>query len=111
MPEPADERREREQRVAENQAIFRRANQALHRRYRELATDELAPFLCECGDAECTRIVRLGLDEYEGIRGRPGHFAIVPGHAILEAERVVAENERYQVVEKPPPGDETTNPP
>jgi hypothetical protein len=34
------------------------------------------------------------------VRARPDRFAIIPGHEIHAAERVVEENERYDVVEK-----------
>jgi hypothetical protein len=86
--------------VAENESTFRRANEQLERRFRELDTDGLTPFLCECGDGGCTQVIRLTLDEYEAVRAHSAHFAIVPGHQILEAERVVKENGRYDVVEK-----------
>lgn len=87
------------ERVAENSATFRRANEALYRRFRELGTADLAPFLCECGD-RCTQTIRLTLEEYEEVRGQPGRFVVVPGHGILEVERVVEAGERYEVVEK-----------
>lgn len=87
-------------RVAENESIFRRANEHLERRFREMEVEGLTLFLCECGDARCTKTVRLTREEYEGVRARPATFAIVPGHQILEAERVIEENGRYDVVEK-----------
>jgi hypothetical protein len=90
-----------EARVAETEATFRRANEALHGRFQELGTDDLAPFLCECGDDRCTQTIRLTLEEYEEVRGQPGRFVVVPGHEILEVERVVEVGERYEVVEKP----------
>lgn len=90
----------RRARVAENEATFRHANEKLEQRFRELGAEGLTPFLCECGDARCTRTIKLSLDEYEAVRERPDHFAIVPGHQILEVERVVEENGRYDVVEK-----------
>lgn len=89
------------ERAAEIEAAFRRANEALYRRFRELGTADLAPFLCECGDDRCTQTIRLTLEEYEEVRGRPGRFVVVPGHVILEVERVVEAGERYEVVEKP----------
>jgi hypothetical protein len=88
-------------RVAENEATFRRANEALYRRFQELRTVDLAPFLCECGDHRCTQTIRLNLQEYEEVRSQPGRFVIVPGHEILDVERVVEAGERYDVVEKP----------
>jgi hypothetical protein len=90
-----------EARVAENEATFRRANEALYGRFRELGTDDLAPFLCECGDDRCTQTIRLTLEEYDEVRGQPGRFVVVPGHEILEFERVVEARDRYEVVEKP----------
>jgi hypothetical protein len=86
--------------VVENESIFRRANEQLEKRFRDLEAKGLTPFLCECGDAACTHAIRLTLDEYEAVRTHGAHFAILPGHQILEAERVVAENGRYDVVEK-----------
>jgi hypothetical protein len=90
-----------EDRVAENEATFRRANESLYRRFQELETVDLAPFLCECGDDRCTRTIRLNLQEYEEVRSQPGRFVIVPGHEILDVERVVEAGERYDVIEKP----------
>ena len=87
-------------RVAENESIFRRANEKLEKRFRELEAEGLTPFLCECGDVACTHAIRLTLNEYETVRTHGAHFAILPGHQILEAERVVEENGRYDVVEK-----------
>ena len=91
----------RRDRVAETEATFRRANETLYRRFQELGSVDLAPFLCECGDDHCTQTIRLNLDEYEDVREQPGRFVIVPGHEILDVERVVEAGERYDVVEKP----------
>ncbi len=87
------------ERVAENSATFRLANEALYRRFRELGTADLAPFLCECGNHRCTQTIRLKLEEYGEVREQPGRFVVVPGHGILEVERVVEAGERYEVVE------------
>jgi hypothetical protein len=86
--------------VAENESIFRGANEKLEKRFREFQAEGVTPFLCECGDAACTQVIRLTLDEYEGVRAHGAHFAIIPGHQILEAEQVVEQNDRYGVVQK-----------
>ena len=99
MPDEPDSDDARAASVAENESTFRRANEG-HLVARQLDAEGLTPFLCECGDAGCTRTIRLSLDEYEEVRERPHHFAIIPGHQILVAERVIEENERYDVVEK-----------
>lgn len=102
MPSSESDERDPEQdeRVAANEAIFRRANEDLERRYRELAAEGLTPFLCECGDERCTQTIRLSLDEYEQVRTHSARFAIVPGHQILEVEKIVERGERFDVVEK-----------
>jgi hypothetical protein len=86
--------------VSENESVFRRANEELRRRFANLDAEGLVPFLCECGDAHCTKTIRVTLDEYDAVRARPDRFAIIPGPEIHAAERVVEENERYDVVEK-----------
>jgi hypothetical protein len=100
MPFDPDSDAARAARVAENESIFRQANEQLEQRFRELEAEGPTPFLCECGDTACTRTIRLSLDEYEAVRARAAHFAIIPGHQILDAERIVEENERYGIVEK-----------
>jgi CheY-like chemotaxis protein len=42
----------------------------------------------------------MTVDEYETIRSEPAHFAVIPGHEILECEQVVARHDWYLVVEK-----------
>ena len=87
----------RAERIGKNEALFREVNE----RIKEItAYDGDAEFLCECGDDACTRPIRLTIEEYEQVRANPTHFAIVPGHEVLDVERVVAQNERYAVVEK-----------
>jgi hypothetical protein len=100
LPTEPDNAAARATRVAKNESIFRRANEQLEKRFKALGADGLTPFLCECGDAACTQVIRLTLEEYEAVRARGAHFAIVPGHQILVAERVVEQNERYDIVEK-----------
>ena len=90
-----------------NQAVFRRANEELREFSGHLLGDrgEAAfagvPFLCECGDASCTRVVRLTLVEFDRVRAREDHFAVLPGHeGPAASERVVAEEDLYVVVQR-----------
>ena len=95
---------ERETRVAENQSTFRRANEQIEETAEDLGdslTVRLIPFLCECADARCTKVIQVTLSEYEAIRADPTRFAIAPGHEIaFEDERVVSRSERFTTVEK-----------
>ena len=38
--------------------------------------------------------------EYENVRSDPTHFAVLPGHEVLDLEEVVARNDRFLVVRK-----------
>ena len=90
-----------ERRAGENEALYREVNE----RVRDLnetfeIEDERVEFVCECGRLECRERISLTLAEYERLRGDPHRFAVVPGHEMTDVERVVAEHERYAVVEK-----------
>jgi hypothetical protein len=94
----------RDGRVAENQATFRRANEQIEdvaQGLGESLTLRMIPFLCECGDARCTKVIHLTLAEYDDIRAGPRRFAITREHEIgSEDEHVVARNDRFTTVEK-----------
>jgi hypothetical protein len=92
-------------RIAENQSLFREANERI-----ESAADGMQlvgpfPLLCECPRPECTEIVQMSLEEYETIRQHSRRFFTAPGHQDIAVETgagvVVAEEEgRYLTVEK-----------
>jgi hypothetical protein len=91
----------RDERVAENEARFREANERLRARFEVAANDvERLPFLCECGHARCTRVVFLTPGEYRHVRQHPARFAVLPGHQILDTEVVTERGDGYEVVEK-----------
>jgi hypothetical protein len=93
MGTPAD-------RKAENEAIFRDANEEIAAVRQELnAPRAKTPFFCECDDPACREIVRLGVDEYEAVRASPATFVLAQGHACGDG-RIVAERDTYVVVEK-----------
>ena len=91
----------RQRRIAKNEASFRDINERLEEGLRKVQHQpEMLEFLCECGDRTCEQHISLRLDEYEAVRGDSRRFAIVPGHVCPDTERIVAGNERYEVVEK-----------
>jgi hypothetical protein len=88
--------------IAQNQAIFRIVNEritAWPERQAAPAAEKLM-FYCECADTDCFERVYLTAREYEAIRADSTRFAVMEGHVFPEAERVVAEPDGYQVVEK-----------
>jgi hypothetical protein len=66
----------------------------------EAPADKRHGFVCECGEEACRERVYLSLAEYETVRASPIRFAVLPGHEVPEAERVVEERDGYLVVEK-----------
>jgi hypothetical protein len=89
------------ERIARNEASFRDINEHLEKGLRQVShLPEPLRFICECGRQDCADTVELSLQEYEAVRRDSRHFAVVPGHALLEAERIVADRGQYQVVEK-----------
>jgi hypothetical protein len=85
------------QRVAMNEATFRKVNEGM-----EAGQDPsgLLTFVCECGRLGCNRLMQLTRAEYEDVRSDSRRFAIVDGHEIPEVEDVVARADRYTVVMK-----------
>jgi hypothetical protein len=90
----------RQERIAKNEALFRQVNERIEEVNEALGEGDSADFLCECGDETCTSPVSLTLDEYERVRAEATHFVIAHGHEATDVERVVAQTDRYAVVEK-----------
>jgi hypothetical protein len=91
----------REERIAKNESRFREINERLTAGLRQIPHNpELLEFICECGNPACQQHVQLSLDEYERVRSDSRRFAVVPGHVIPEAERVIWSHDRFEVVEK-----------
>jgi hypothetical protein len=86
--------------VAKNEALFRQVNERIEEINEKLDSDGLSDFLCECGDDDCTTPISLTLAEYEAVRSVPTHFAIAPGHEVIDVEEVISTGDRYSVVEK-----------
>ena len=57
-------------------------------------------FVCECDDAECTRVIRISSSEYDTLRARPGQFAVLHGHQ-QPTDIVVGRAEHHLVTRKP----------
>jgi hypothetical protein len=86
--------------VAKNEALFRQVNERIEEVNEKLDSEGLSDFLCECGDDDCTMPISLTLAEYEAVRSVPTHFAIAPGHEVVDVEDLISTGDRYSVVEK-----------
>lgn len=88
----------REERLAANEAFFRRLNERL-----EEITPNSAPELvvvCECADEDCAQRLTLQHGEYEWIRADPAQFVVAHGHADATIEHVVHHTDRFEIVRK-----------
>lgn len=57
-------------------------------------------YVCECSYRGCTSTIELTHEEYEAVRHDGVRFAVALNHEDPETDRVVAEHDRYAVVEK-----------
>jgi hypothetical protein len=94
----------REERLGENEALFREVNERIAEVAEEFleigARDTPVEFNCECGMPDCTEQISMTLVEYEAVRAKPTRFAVVPGHEVPDVERVVDRHPNYLLVEK-----------
>jgi hypothetical protein len=89
-----------QERIARNEATFRRINEDIERGRDTDDDTTLVGFVCECGMIDCSRLIELTPAEYEQVRSDPCRFAIVSGHEIPAVEAVVERHDRYTVVRK-----------
>jgi hypothetical protein len=87
-------------RLARNEATFRRINEDISKGRDRDDDSTLIGFVCECGKADCARLIEMTPAEYDRVRRDAHRFAVVPGHEIAAVEDVVARTDRYAVVRK-----------
>jgi hypothetical protein len=90
----------RQARVARNEALFREVNERIQEVQASIGGGDRTDFLCECGREDCTAAISLTLVEYEEVRSDPTHFVVVPGHEVIDLERVVRQTEHFSIIEK-----------
>jgi hypothetical protein len=89
------------EREARNEAQSRDQNEWIEATSDSFGADATTEtFVCECGDAECTRTIELSRAEYEAVRSTSNRFAIAPNHENPEMEVVISEGQRFAVVDK-----------
>ena len=86
-------------RAAENEVIFRNANQEIERRRAELKVPGLTPFLCECEEESCKSLIFLNQEEYSDARTKPNWFILSPGHT-FRSGTIRSTTDRFMLVEK-----------
>lgn len=91
---------ERERRIAENEAIFRVANERMASWEEQHEADEVELYFCECANPDCREKVPLRKPDYERVRGNSRHFFVVPGHDVPDVETVIETHEDWILIEK-----------
>jgi hypothetical protein len=59
--------------------VFRKANERIAAKARELGMDSPIPFLCECSDRCCLGRVPLLIEEYGEARAAPQRYVTMAG--------------------------------
>jgi hypothetical protein len=62
-----------------------------------LGDEDLLPFLCECDDVRCRKVIRLSTADYAEARASSRRCVVVDGHPHLG--RAVARGAGYLIVE------------
>ena len=86
-------------RAAENEVVFRNANQEIERRRAELEVPGFTPFLCECEEERCKSLLFLSQEEYTEARTKPNWFILAPGHT-FRTGTIRSSTDRFDLVEK-----------
>jgi hypothetical protein len=92
----------RQERLAENETLFRTANERMADWEERDRADADELYFCECGNPECNEKVRLRGSDYERVRSDPCHFFVLPGHEIPDVETVIESNDGWLLIEKEP---------
>lgn len=93
-------------RLRENEETMERINERIDERTEEirdeddLEADAPVGFFCECSDLGCTARVPLAPSVFRRIHEDPEQFVLVPGHELLDIERVIDRADGYVVVRK-----------
>jgi hypothetical protein len=92
----------REKRLGLNEAVFREVNERITGLAKLFKWGEPEPLdlVCECRNATCIQRIEITRAAYKAVRAVDTQFAIYPGHADPEIERVISSHKRYEVVAK-----------
>ena len=79
--------------------MFRKANESIAAKARELRMESPIPFLCECSDTRCLGRVPLSIEEYDEARAAPQRYLTMAGHEV-EGAFLVEQDGHFVLVEK-----------
>jgi hypothetical protein len=79
--------------------MFRKANESIAAKARELDMESPIPFLCECSDIRCLERVPLSVEEYDEARAAPQRYLTMTGHEV-DGAFVIEQDGHFALVEK-----------
>ena len=92
----------REERLANNEAMFRFANERMADWDEVRVSEAVEHYFCECADPDCQDKIPLHKSDYEAVRSDSCHFVICRGHEVPDVETVIETHDGWAVVEKTP---------
>jgi hypothetical protein len=95
--------RDREERAARNQSLFREINERIEDLNEGFGfVLPVGEWICECANDTCTERIEMTTDDYEAVRKDGARFFVAPSreHVWPDVEEVTARHERYWIVEK-----------
>jgi hypothetical protein len=75
---------------AKRQALVRNVNEDISAIERRFGGSVELRIICECGRADCAKLVAVPRELYEAVRREATHFVVLPGHERMDVERVIA---------------------
>jgi hypothetical protein len=91
----------RNERLIENERLFRTANEALREAVEPVVAHKGSiPFFCECIEETCMARLELTLEDYNRVRAYDDQFVVIPGHPLLDGERILEESDGFLIVTK-----------
>jgi hypothetical protein len=92
----------RDDRLEENQRVFRVVNERMRTSASSAGVTDYKPipFLCECADGACLGRLEATMEQFERAHLDPDQYVILPGHATVEGEEIVELNEGFHTVRK-----------
>jgi hypothetical protein len=93
---------DREERAANNQALFREINERVKSLNDSSGLDSPTDWVCECANTTCVERIEMSAYEYEMVREDGARFLVAANddHVWPDVERVTKRTGRYWVVEK-----------
>ena len=90
---------DREERIIENEKLFREVNERLADMQANFSGPD-PEWVCECGDETCFEKVAVPIEDYQQIRAHGDWFVIKLGHDKPDVEKIVRQDDGFVVVEK-----------